>query len=378
MGTRSANLGKNLPFRSWIEIDESALRSNAAQAAEWARPARLLPVIKANAYGHGALLVARTLAPYAEAYAVANIAEAMELRLGGICQDLLLLGPCLPEERAFVLSEGCMPTVSSLAEALAFAALAEATKPAKLHFKIDTGMGRIGAWKEDALEALEALKQEPRILVSMISTHLSAADEDPHFTAQQLAWLKDKEPLLRKWFPGVRLHALNSAGLIRHPEAAFDLVRPGLMLYGVSPVPEARELLRPVMSWRTRVVQVREVPSGRRISYGGDFVTQRRSRVAVLAVGYADGYFRQIPSGGAQVLLRGQRCPVVGRITMDQIMVDATDMEERETLCEGETATLLGKDGGEQIRAEEMALWAGTIPWHVLTAIGPRVHTPWE
>lgn len=374
MGTRLTFSGKKLPARSWIEIDERALLANAAWAAELAAPARLFPVVKANAYGHGALLVARTVQNYAEGFAVANLVEATELREGGIDREILLLGPCLPEERDLVLRAGFLPTVSSLEEARAYAELASPGVPARLHFKIDTGMGRIGAWKDQAVQALETLRQEPRCHVVMVSTHLSAADEDGDFTHSQLQWLWDHEASLRSLFPGVRLHVLNSAGLLRHRERTFDLARPGLMLYGVSPVPEARRYLQPVMSWRTRVLLVREVPAGRRISYGGDYITTRSSRLAVLAVGYADGYFRQIPSGVARVLLQGRRCPVVGRVTMDQIIVDATELPDLQV---GETATLLGGDGEEQIRAEEMAAWAGTIPWHVLTSIGPRVQTPW-
>jgi alanine racemase len=149
------------------------------------------------------------------------------------------------------------------------------------------------------------------------------------------------------------------------------MVRPGLLLYGVSPVPEAAHLFRPVMAWRARVALVRNFAEGRSLSYGGEFVTQRASRIAVIPVGYADGYFRQIPSGRACVLVHGTRCAVVGRVTMDMILADVTDVPG---VAEGDIATLIGKDGNEEITAVELARWAGTIPWHVLTSVGPRPH----
>jgi alanine racemase len=361
------------PPRCWIRIDEDALRRNAQWAAGRVAPAGLLPIVKANAYHHGALRVARLLSPFAAAFAVANLCEAGELRAGGIQQDLMLLGPCLPGERRAAIECGFIATVSSLEEALEYAALAGARHPARLHFKIDTGMGRIGAWKEEGLAALARLRDIPGLELDMISTHLSAADEDSGFTLCQLHWFREQEAQLRSWFPKARLHALNSAGILRHPEFSMDLVRPGLLIYGVSPVPEGQDFLSPVMSWMTRIILLRDVPAGRRVSYGGEFITKRPSRLAVLAVGYADGYFRQIPSGTARVVIRGHRCPIVGRVTMDQIIADVTDLPVAETLQPGDEVTLLGTDGGETITATEMAAWAGTIPWHVLTAIGDRV-----
>lgn len=373
MTTDKSFTAEPTPPRCWIRIDEGALRGNAEWASRRVAPAGLLPIVKADAYHHGALRIARLLSPHAHAFAVANLAEAVELRNGGISQDLLLLGPCLPGERRPVIDSGFMATVSSLEEAMEYAAAGNEKNPARLHFKIDTGMGRIGAWKEEGMAALSCLRDVPGVRINMVSTHLSAADEDVDFTLGQLEWFRSRESTIRSWFPHARLHALNSAGIIRHPEYAMDLVRPGLLVYGVSPVPEGMRFLSPVMSWKTCIILVRDVPAGRRISYGGEFVTSRPSRLAVLAVGYADGYFRQIPSGTARVLIHGRRCPVIGRITMDQIIADITDLPDAALVAAGEEATLLGTDGGETITASEMAEWAGTIPWHILTAIGSRV-----
>lgn len=359
------------PPRSWVEVNTHALRHNVQAIKQLVPSASFLPIIKANAYGHGACHIAEILAEEVDIFGVANVSEALILRESGIQRDIVLLGPCLPEERALVLQHGFLASVSSIEEALAYCALASPEHPARLHFVIDTGMGRIGAWKEDALVVLSKLKTKPQCRIEIISTHLAAADEDAEaYTGAQLDWFAAAIPNLRSWFPCVRFTALNSAGILRYPQFAFDLVRPGLMLYGISPVPEGAGLLQPVLAWKTKIALVRNLPAGRHISYGGDFVTSRPSTIASLTVGYADGFFRQIRSGTAQVLINGHRCPVIGRVTMDLILADVTEADGVET---GAVVTLLGKDGAEEITATEMAQWAGTIPWHIFTAIGPRV-----
>jgi alanine racemase len=366
-----------LPARTWVEFNWAALRHNALVARRLAGAAGLLPIVKANAYGHQACAAALALQDLTEYFGVANETEAMQLRGAGLSQNMVLLGPCLPEERAAAVRHGSIVTVSSRQEALSYLGLADKTKP-RWHYKIDTGMGRLGQWREDALRELAELAGESRGEMALISTHLSAAESDPAFTLEQLNWFREAVQSLRPLFPEARFHVLNSAGLLLYPEYAFDLVRPGLMLYGVSPLapevaPTNAPQLRPVLSWKTRLALIRQLPPGRRISYGGDFVTHRPTLLGLLPVGYADGYFRQIPSGRAAVLVRGRRCPVVGRVTMDQIAVDLTDLPEAHGLQVGEPVVLLGSMEEEEISAAEMAGWAGTIPWHVFTAIGPRV-----
>lgn len=371
------------PVRTWIEVDEKALRHNGEIARKLAAPAGLLPILKADAYGHGALRVALALRGLADIFGVACLNEAIELQNAlnrvdsGWKPDILLLSPCLPEERLLVIQRNFIATVSSLDEALEYANSAKeisSSTKARIHFKIDTGMGRLGAWREEALEQLKSLRSVPHLQIEMISTHLSVADEDEVFTLEQLNWFLEHEPQFRRWFPDAKLHALNSAGVLQFPQYAFDLVRPGLMLYGISPFADTTKIgesnLKPALQWYARVLLIREHPAGRRISYGGEFVTPRKSRIAILSVGYADGYFRQIRSGTASVLIRGQRCPVVGRITMDQIMVDVTDLREAQI---GDIAVLIGRDGKEEITATEFATWASTISWHVFTSFGPRV-----
>lgn len=365
-----------LPARTWVEFDWSALRHNALEARRLAGTAGLLPIIKANAYGHQARAAARALADLADIFGVANEAEAEQLRAAGLRQDLVLLSSCLPEERAAAVRHGSIVTVSSREEALSYVSAAAGERP-RWHYKIDTGMGRLGQWKEDALAELRELARETRGTVELISTHLSAAECDADFTLEQLRWFAAAVTQLRPLFPQARFHVLNSAGLLLYPEYAFDLVRPGLMLYGVTPLPPQIQpaspvQLRPVLAWKTRIALVRDLPPGRRISYGGDHVTTRPTRLGLLPVGYADGYFRQIPSGRAAVLVRGQRCAVLGRVTMDQIAVDLTDLPGAAEMAPGELVVLLGTMGEAEITANEMATWAGTIPWHVFTAIGPR------
>lgn len=363
------------PARTWIEFDWNALRHNALRALDLAAPAGLLPIVKANAYGHEARAAANALRDLTEYFGVANEAEALELRMAGLDQQMVLLGPCLPEERALAVRNGSIVTVSSREEALAYRGVAGSGVSPRWHYKIDTGMGRLGQWREAALAELGELARETDGEVVLISTHLSAAESDPEFTLEQLRWFAEAVEFLRPKFPRAKFHVLNSAGILRHPEYAFDLVRPGLLLYGVSPLSEPAPhdpQLLPVLSWKTRVALVRELPTGRRISYGGDHVTTRPTRLGILPVGYADGYFRQIPSGRARVLVRGRRCVVLGRVTMDQIAVDLTDVPGASEIQPGEPAVLLGRMENEEITAAEMAVWGGTIPWHVFTAIGPR------
>lgn len=366
---------RGVPLRSWTELDTGALLHNFQSIEKMVPCAAVLPIIKANAYGHGVLAVASALEKKARAFGVANLREAWELRQAGFKQELVILGTCLPGEREAAVALGGVMTVSSLEEMLAYGILGmRRGERVKIHFKLDTGMGRIGEWKEDGVRSLLAAKKEAGIEIRMISSHLSAADEDSQFTIEQLRWFASAAEILRKEYPTVYFHVLNSAGILRHPEFAFDLVRPGLMLYGVPPVPVASGVLLPAMRWLARIALLRSVPAGRRVSYGGEFVTKRDSVLAILSAGYADGFFRQIRSGTARVLVGGKRCPVIGRVTMDQIVVDVTDLVASDKITEGDAVTLLGRDGEEEITAGEIATWAGTIPWHVFTAIGPRVH----
>ncbi len=353
-------------LRSWAEIDLAALRHNLAAVRSSIGPEpSILAVVKANAYGHGTVEVARALAPDVGIFGVANLPEARAVIAAGTGRDVMLLSPCLPAERP--LTAGLIVTVSSPAEAAAFAAYG----PVRLNFKIDTGMGRVGAWQGSALDEVRAIADLPGVTLHSISTHLPSSDEDAGFTLGQLEAFAALAAQIRAIVPGIRIHSLNSAGILAFPEHATDIVRAGLVLYGVSPLPAFQSRFLPALSWKARVTLVRSLPPGTGISYGRTFLTSRPTRTAVLAAGYADGFPRHLSGRGACVLIGGRRHPVVGRVTMDQVVVDITDGDE--SIAAGDEAVLIGRQGDEEITASDLAASADTIPWEILTGIQDRV-----
>lgn len=378
--------------RSWLEIDPAALQHNldivhGLVQREGGEKIATTGVVKANAYGHGIELVVPALLGRVEWFGVANVVEAEEVR--HFCEKagnnsplsspypssprILILGPALPDEMEAIVAAGFTPVASTLAEAGAYSALAvkqEVVFP--LHLAVDTGMGRIGVWHEEALALAQAITALPGIVLEGVGTHLPLADEDRSWTERELAdWRTFVALLAHHGITPRFVHALNSAGTIGYSVAENgNLVRPGLMLYGSSPFPEFQPQLRPVATWKTRLTLVRDVPAGRGISYGRTFITPRAMRVATLGTGYGDGYFRQLSGTGVEVLVGGKRCPLLGRVTMDQILVDISAVPDATV---GDEAVLLGRQGGEEILAEELAHKARTIPWHIFTAITARV-----
>jgi alanine racemase len=353
--------------RTWVEVDLGAVRHNARVVrGQVGSGCEILAVVKAGAYGHGVKPVVRALADQVGIFGVANLREAREVSSAETGRDIMILSPCLPAERRGAVSGNFIVTVSSLEEASEFAACGSA----RVNFKIDTGMGRLGCAPDRAVETLREILNLPGLRVHSVSTHLPCADEDPGFTECQLAGFGGLLARLREVLPGVRAHSHNSAGVLTRPADAGEIVRPGLMLYGCSPLPELQKTLRPAMAWRSRVSLVREVAAGSGIGYGRTFIAPRAMRVAVLAAGYADGYPRQVSGRGAAVLIRGNACPLLGRVTMDQIVVDVSHLPDAKP---GEVATLLGRDGEGEIFADRLAQLAGTIPWDIFTGIGQRV-----
>ncbi len=348
--------------RTWAEIDLSAILHNLGVVREKIGPSPgIVGVVKANAYGHGMREVAQAIADEVALFGVANIEEARGLE--GLGRDVLLLSPSLPAEHREVIERNCIATVSSAAEAAEYPG-------GRVNFKVDTGMGRIGCWQDRALEELRALAALPNVALHSISTHLPVPDEDAGFTLSQLNGFAELARAFRRIAPGAKLHALNSAGILGFPGHAHDLVRPGLMLYGSAYPSDYQPLLNPALTWKTRVLLARDVEAGRGVSYGRTFITRRPSRIASLAVGYADGMPRQVSNCGAHALVGGVRCPVIGRVTMDQTLVDVT---EAPWAAPGEEAVLIGRQGREEILARELAGHAGTISWDVFTGLGPRV-----
>lgn len=332
-----------------------------------------MAVVKANAYGHGVAHAVAAFAPGAQWLGVANVTEALEARRCAPAEmPIFILGPALPSERATVVEHGFIPSISSLREGRGYAALGQARgRAVAAHMALDTGMGRVGIWEEEAEDAARVLAELPGLEITGLASHLPSADEDAAWSREQLSRFHELAGRLRRErFPRAIIHVDNSAGLLAFPGEAGDLVRPGLMLYGSSPLPEFQSLLRPALTWKTAITLLRDVGPGRGVSYGRTFITERPMRLATLGVGYADGFQRHLSHQGAEVLVGGRRCAVLGRVTMDQIVVDVTALPEAR---EGDEVVLLGRQGGEEILAAEMAGRAGTIPWEIFTGIGLRV-----
>jgi len=361
--------GETASLRTWAEIDLDALRHNFTVLQRLAGPGRtIMAVVKADAYGHGLATVVRALAPFRPGFGVANVREALVAAHHSPPEcDIFLLGPVLPQEHPLLDCPRFVIAVSTPGEA---AALAHLGHPVRVHLCIDTGMGRMGCLPEQALSLAEAVAGHPRLRLEGVCSHFPSADEDPDFTRDQIT----RFDVLRSKFPAqMDIHLSNSAGLLEFGEAQpfATRVRPGLTLYGISPTGSFQDELIPVLSLRSRITLVRELPEGHGISYGRSHVTNRPSRVATVGIGYGDGYPRHLSNRGAEVLVAGRRCPVLGRVTMDQIMIDVTDLPI--TPAVGETVTLIGTDGDACITATELARHAGTIPWAVLTGLTGRV-----
>jgi alanine racemase len=357
-------------YRCWAEIDQSALRHNAAVVLDrLGSGVELLAVVKANAYGHGMVGVAKALAKEAQFFGVANLEEATILRRE-VWQPIIILGPALPEERLPIAEGGFIPSVSTLEEAREFDRAAKES-PVSLNFVIDTGMGRMGIVQTEAMALFKKVTSLPNIKIHSVSTHLPVSNEDADFTRAELAQFAEIVKKLRAEFPGdYKAHVLQSAGTLAFADPPFDIVRAGIMLYGISPIPEFQELLRPVMTWKTRIALIRNMPAGHGISYGRTFITPREMRVATLSAGYADGYPRHLSNCDTAVLVRGQRCALLGRVTMDLMMIDVSHIEGAAV---GDEAVLMGRQGDQEISATELADRAKTISWEITTRIGSRV-----
>ena len=354
-------------LRTWAEVDLGALRANLDFVRQRIGPyPTILAVVKANAYGHGARETVQALAGKKPIFGVANLHEAAEIKSVSDGSDVMLLGPCLPSERRDAVEAKYIVTISSAAEAMAYSMFGSV----RINLKIDTGMGRIGCWKDAAISDLRSLQGIPGIEIHSISTHLPSADEDAAFTATQLNDFTKLARILHEIAPTAKLHSLNSAGILTLPEFAGDIVRPGLMLYGSSPIPIFSAALRPALAWKARIVLLKDLPAGAGVSYGRTYISSTPIRTAVIPVGYADGYPRQASGQGCGILIHGKKCDIIGRITMDQIVVNITDVPDIKL---GDVVTLIGNDGNLSIDAQELANKSGTIAWDILTGIGRRV-----
>ncbi|MEX1116499.1 MAG: alanine racemase [Akkermansiaceae bacterium] len=355
------------PPRAWAEIDLGAMKSNLAVARD-AFKGGLMAVVKAGAYGHGLEEIARGLeGEVIDFFGVANVGEARRIRNAGVATRIYLLGATWAEEREEIVARDWTPCISSLEEAAQFNRLAaRCGKRLKAHIAVDTGMGRGGFVADELLESMAKLECLENLEIEGIGSHLPSADEDEEFTNRQFARFRAIIDGLGglgrfKW-----IHLSNSAGLLGYDQGVCNLSRPGLMLYGVSPLPGFQEKLRTVMTLKSRVTLVRTLPAGHGVSYGRQFVTTKPTRVATVGIGYGDGYPRHVSGKGAEVWLRGRRFPILGRITMDQTMVDVTGADD---VMEGDEVEMFGP----HIAVDEIAKKADTIVWEIFTCITPRV-----
>ncbi|HKB91418.1 MAG TPA: alanine racemase [Opitutaceae bacterium] len=366
-----------LPLRCWAEIDLAALERNLKLIrASLPSHIRYVAVVKADAYGHGLpQTAARLMHAGADLFAVANVAEAASLRELGPGWPILLLSPLLPEEDKYIAEYDLAATVSSAGEIDRLNAVGRAAgRAVSVHMKIDTGMGRSGVWHEHAAALYRMISDAPFIRLAGVFTHFASAEEDPEFTAEQrkrfLSALNSFEGLATH---ELFVHADNSAGLETTGNVTpFNAVRIGLLQFGVLPQPNsllARVHTEPVFSFRTRVALVKELPTGTGISYGRTHILTRPSTVAILASGYGDGIPRAISNRG-QVLVRGRRCPILGRVTMDQTVIDITDVADVQV---GDEAVLVGSQKKEEISLAEFSVWADSIPYEVLCSVTKRV-----
>lgn len=365
----------------WAEVDLQAIAHNICEIRKLLKPkVRLMVVVKADAYGHGALAVAKTaLANGADYLAVAILDEALALRQEQITAPILILGYTPPEQAHLLVENDITQTVYSMEQARAISAAAVSQgKQAKLHLKIDTGMGRIGVSPEEAPKFSQAIAKLPGIFLEGAFTHMSSADEDESYTRTQFAHFMDAISRVESLGISIPIkHAANSATTVLFPEMHLDMARAGIITYGLSPSPKCAKLidLRSAMQLKALVSHVKTVPANTSISYGRRFTTDAPSVIATLPIGYADGWSRLL-SNKAQVLVHGRLAPVVGRICMDQCMFDATGVPGVQT---GDEVLLFGTQEDKTILVDEVAAHIGTINYEIVCMLSkriPRVYQP--
>lgn len=367
-------------------IDLRALRDNARQARRLAGGRNVIAVVKADAYGHGAVPVARVLAAEGIGrFGVALVEEGRALRDAGLRGEIIVLGGFTAEQAADLVDLGLSAAISDMDHAAALAQAARrAGRVTPIHVKVDTGMGRLGFPFAEAGQSLSRLAACSGLRVEGLMTHFADADlADPAYAREQIARFDAAAGAARRAGAAIPMrHAANSAALMKGPRGLdarpanpsdgplYEAVRPGIMLYGCRPGPEASGVaLQPVLALTTKISLLKRVPADTPISYGRTFVTRRESLIAVLPIGYADGYPRALSNRGV-VLVRGRRAPVVGRVCMDLTMIDATEVPDA---AEGDEVVLIGSQRDAVLSAEEVAEAAGTIAYEILCGIGPRV-----
>ncbi|MBQ9835694.1 MAG: alanine racemase [Akkermansia sp.] len=357
------------PPRAWVDVDLEAIAHNLDIARQALPDTQLMPVVKAGAYGHGLEPVARRLDNDGIAFfGVANAGEARRLSQAGIRTKPFILGPSFPEEREEIVLNNWCCSVSTLEEALHFQSLASLyDKTFLVHLAVDTGMGREGVLPAELNELAHALKQMPNLVVDGVMSHFPCADEDVPYTQDEIARFSDYVAELQQHFRLRYRHIAASAGELGYEIPVANLARPGLMLYGVAPMASIYDgVLRPTLKLSSRVSLIRTLPAGHGVSYGRTHITSRPTRVATIGIGYADGWSRRLSGKGAELYINGHYCPMLGRVTMDQIMADVTDVP---FISPGDEVELIGP----HIPVTKVAALADTIVWEIFTGLGPRL-----
>ncbi len=363
--------------RAWVAIDRAALSHNVQELKKLLRAStQLMAVVKADAYGHGATIVARTaLEAGAGGLCVATLQEGIQLRDAGIEAPILLLGATnTPEQVQAIANWQLQPTICTPQQALVFSeTLSELKKTLPVHLKLDTGMSRLGMPWQEATQFVQLVQRLPYLEITSVYSHLATADS-PDPTVMRLQHQRFEEAIAQLQSAEITpplLHLANSAATLADPALHYDWVRVGLALYGLSPAEHLQNVvdLKPVMQVKARVTQVKTIPAGTGVSYGYQFIADRPIRLAVVGIGYADGIPRHL-SNKMSVLIRGEQVPQIGAITMDQLMLDVSKIPDLQT---GEVVTLIGQDGDLSISAEDWAQSLGTISWEILCSFKHRL-----
>jgi len=363
------------------EIDLQAFRHNFQYLRDYISPqTRIMAVVKADAYGHGALPCARVAVEGGADYLGAGvIEEGIEFRQSGLETPILILGSIFPDEVEDLVRHDLSTIVCTLPLAQALAKEAKKqNKTTSMHIKVDTGMNRLGVSPEHLPELLNQISNLPNLKIEGVSTHFASADdEDLSITQAQLKKFQAALACLKKGDSPL-IHCSNTSALFKYPESHFDMVRPGLILYGAHPSPTLQAVInekenlspfQPVMQWKSQIILVKPVAKDQPVSYSGSFTTQRDSLIATLPIGYADGLHRSL-SNKMDILIGGKRAPQIGNICMDMTLIDVTEIQDVQA---GDEVVLFGKQEGQTITVEEMATKAGTIPYEILCNVGKRV-----
>jgi alanine racemase len=357
----------------WVDIDLGALSDNVGKIKSIVGSSvKILAVLKQSAYGHGIIQVARKL--YEEgvdAFGVGGINEAIQLREDGYRGQIILLSIVSKELAAFFIRFGITPTVADLNFARELNRQASKIKRVvPVHIKVDTGMGRLGFYPDQIYPFLEKLKRFSSLSLEGLYTHFPAADTNFNFTNQQLnIFQKLIKDLKTKSINFNYYHSANSLGVVNYPNSYLNMVRPGLILYGIKPSADLRVELKPVLSFKAKIIFIKEIPPGKTVGYGREFIAKKKTRVATVSVGYADGYPWAL-SNCAKVLIKGKVFSIAGRVCMDHIMIDLGQDKE---IKEGDVVTLIGKDQDKEVKAEDLASWAQTIPYEIVTRISREI-----